>query len=316
MNKNTMRAVECTRYGPPEVLTLTDVAIPTPKDDEIRIAVKATAVTASDIFIRSSDVPFLPKIPMRCFIGITRPRKPVLGLVFAGEVDSAGSKIRRFSPGDRVYGMSGFRLGTYAEYLCLKETDSKTGAVAILPDGISFADATAAAYGGSLALQFMDKGLIQSGQHVLVFGASGTSGTIAVQYAKQLGAHVTGVCGTGNLAMVKSLGADAVVDYTVQDQFDPEIQFDFILDSVGKFKRSRLKESSRKCLRKDGKYASIDDGALILSSSRLDQIGKLVHEGIIKPIVDRTYPLEAIVEAHVYVQKGHKRGGVAIVVNI
>lgn len=309
-----MRAVECTGYGPPEVLRLAEVDIPTPRENEIRIAVKASAVTASDIFIRSSDLPLRYKIPMRLLLGITKPRKSILGLVFAGLVESAGSKITRFKPGDRVYGMTGFRFGAYAQYMCIKETDSKAGCVSILPDELSFEEATAAAYGGSLALQYMEKGGIEQNRRILVYGASGTSGTIAVQYGKYLGAHVTGVCSTRNLDFVSSLGADAVIDYSAEEYIDPGIEFDFILDSVGTIKNSKLKEACRKNLKKTGMYVSIDDGDLILSSSRLDQISGLVVEGSIKPVVEKVFPLEQIVQAHEYVEKGHKRGGVAIVI--
>jgi len=310
-----MRAVICIRYGAPDVFKLVEAEIPIPRDDEIQIALKASAVTASDIFIRSSDVPLPLKIPMRLFIGIIKPRKPILGLVFAGVVESAGSKIKRFKSGDRVYGMTGFRFGAYAEYMCLKEKDSKAGCISILPDEISFSDATAAAYGGSLAFQFMDMGDIKQNHKILVYGASGTSGTMAVQYGKYLGAHVTGVCSTKNIDLVKSLGADSVIDYTTNDDLEPGMEFDFILDSVGKMKSSKLKESCRKALKKTGKYVSIDNSDLILSSSRLDQISKLIVDGTIKPVLEKTYPLEQIVEAHEYVQKGHKRGGVALLIN-
>ncbi len=315
MKTGTMRAVKCTGYGPPEVLEMTMCDIPTPKSDEIQIAVKASAVTASDIFIRSSKLPIQYKIPMRLLIGITRPRKEILGLVFAGVVESVGAKIRRFTPGDRVYGMTGFRFGAYAEFLCLKETDSKAGAVSKLPNNIAYSDATSAAYGGSLALQYMDKGNVEKGQHILVYGASGTSGTIAVQYGKYLGARVTAVCSTRNIDLVRSLGADDVIDYTTTVGLDAGIEFDFMLDSVGKMKTSRLKESCKRCLTKNGRYVSIDTGDLILSSSRLDQIAGLVTEGHIQPVVEKTYPLEEIVAAHEYVQKGHKRGGVAIMID-
>ncbi|MFW6361613.1 MAG: NAD(P)-dependent alcohol dehydrogenase, partial [Spirochaetota bacterium] len=272
MNSGRMRAVKCTGYGPPAVLKLVEVDIPYPKENELRIAVKASAVTASDIFIRSSAIPLQYQIPMRLLIGISKPRRSILGLVFAGVVDSVGSKIKRFKPGHRVYGMTGFRFGAYAEYMCLKETDSKTGCVAFLPEEISFEEATAAAYGGSLALQYMEKGHIKPDQHVLIYGASGTSGTIAVQYAKNLGARVTGVCSTKNLKFVKSLGADAVIDYTATDSVEPGVEFDFMLDSVGKIKQSSLKQSCKQAVKKSGIFQSIDNGDLILSSSRLDQI--------------------------------------------
>jgi NADPH:quinone reductase-like Zn-dependent oxidoreductase len=293
-----MRAVKCTKYGTAEVFDSVEVDIPKPKKDEIQIAVKATAVTASDIFIRSSDLPLKFKIPMRLFIGILKPKKSILGLVFAGVVEDVGSAIKRFKTGDRVFGMVGYRFGAYAEYMCIKETDSKTGCISILPDEINYSDATALAYGGSLALQFMDKGDIRPNQNILIYGASGASGTFKVQYAKHLGAHATAVCSTNHLEFVKLLGADTVIDYTTEDQIEPGIKFDFILDSVGKTKSSKLKESCKDSLKSDGKYVSIDDEALILSSSRLDQISSLVVEGAIKPVLDKTFTLEQIVEAH------------------
>lgn len=316
MKTGKMKAVKCTRYGSPDVLKLVDTDIPLPRENEIQIAVKASAVTASDIFIRSSDLPIHFMIPMRILIGITKPRQPILGFVYAGIVESAGSAIKRFSPGDRVFGMTGFRFGAYAEYLCAKETDSKTGCVAHLPEGIPFVDATAAAYGGALALQYMDMGRIEKGHRILVYGASGNSGTIAVQYGKLLGAHVTGVCSAGNLDFVRGMGADDVIDYTTTDQLEPGSEFDFILDSVGRIKSSKLKQTCREHLKEDGKYVSVDDGDLILSSSRLGQIAGLVVAGKLKPVVDRTYALGRIVEAHRYVQNGHKRGGVAVAIDI
>ncbi len=313
--KGKMKAVECTQYGPPDVLKIIETDIPQPKDNEVQIAVKYSAVTASDIFIRSSDLPLQFRIPMRLLIGITRPRKKILGFVFAGVVESAGPKIKRFSPGDRVFGMTGFSFGAYAEYMCLKETDSKTGCISHLPQEISFKDATSAVYGGALALQYMDMGNIKEKQNILIYGASGTSGTIAVQYGKYLGARVTAVCSTKNLKFVKSLGADTVIDYTTTDSIESGTEFDFVLDSVGKIKTSKLKESCRNALKKTGRYVSIDNGDLILSSSRLDKISKLIVEGNIKPVVGKTYPLEKIVEAHEYVQNGHKQGGVAVHIN-
>jgi NADPH:quinone reductase-like Zn-dependent oxidoreductase len=307
-----MKAVECTRYGPPEVLHVIETAIPVPGNNEMQIAVKASAVTASDIFIRSSAIPVQYMIPMRIMIGITRPRRSILGLVYAGVVEAVGSEITRFSVGDRVFGMTGFRFGAYAEYMCVTETDSKTGCAAALPESISFVNATAAAYGGSLALQYMDMGHIQPGQRILVYGASGTSGTMAVQYGKYLGAHVTAVCGTHNQALATSLGADEVVDYMTTDHLDADAAYDFILDSVGKMKKSKLKENCRRSLKPGGKYVSIDNGDLILSASRLDKISELVVAGALRPVIDTTYTLDQIVAAHRYVQNGHKRGGVAI----
>jgi NADPH:quinone reductase-like Zn-dependent oxidoreductase len=309
-----MKAIVCPKYGPPEVLRLEDVAKPIPSNDEVSVKVLATAVTASDIFIRGSQIPIHFLIPMRLMIGLRRPRKSIIGLVLAGEIESIGANIRRFKPGDQVYALTGFGLGAYAEYKCMKETDSKHGCLALKPTNLTYEEATVAAYGGLLALQYMANGNIRPGQRVLIYGASGTSGTTAVQYAKHLGAEVTAVCSTANLDLVKSLGADRVIDYTEEDSPGPDAQFDFMLDAVGKMKTSKLKVACRKALAPEGVHASIDNGSLLLDSQRLDLMRELVEAGHIRPVVDRCYPFEEIVEAHRYVGAGHKRGGVAITV--
>ena len=309
-----MKAIVCTKYGPPEVLKMKEVEKPAPKDDEVLIKIFATAVTASDIFIRGSQIPIQFWIPMRIMLGLTKPRKSIIGLVLAGKIESVGKNVKGFKLGDQVYGLTGFGLGAYAEYKCMKETDSTYGCLALKPNNLSYEEATVAAYGGLLAFQYMEKGNIQRGQKVLIYGASGTSGTTAVQYAKYLGAEVTGVCSTSNLELVKSLGADSVIDYTKKDSINLIKQYDFILDAVGKIKTSGLKEACKKALTPKGKYVSIDDGKLILDSNRLALIKELVETGHIKPVVDRSYPLEQIVEAHEYVGKGHKKGGVAITI--
>lgn len=309
-----MKAIVCTKYGPPEVLKMKEVEKPAPKDDEVLIKIFATAVTASDIFIRGSQIPIQFWIPMRIMLGLTKPRKSIIGLVLAGKIESVGKNVKRFKLGDQVYGLTGFGLGAYAEYKCMKETDSTYGCLALKPNNLSYEEATVAAYGGLLAFQYMEKGNIQRGQKVLIYGASGTSGTTAVQFAKYLGAEVTGVCSTSNLELVKSLGADSVIDYSKKDSINLIKQYDFILDAVGKIKTSELKETCKKALTPKGKYVSIDDGKLILDSNRLALIKELVETGHIKPVVDRSYPLEQIVEAHEYVGKGHKKGGVAITV--
>ncbi len=309
-----MKAVVCTKYGPPEVLQIKEVAKPEPNDNEVLIKIFATAVTASDIFIRGCQVALHLWLPMRLMIGLTKPRNPIIGLVLAGEIESAGKNIKRFKTGDHVYGLTGFGLGAYAEYKCMQETDSTHGCLALKPENLTYEEATVAAYGGLLGFQFMEKGNIQPGQKVLIYGASGTTGTTAVQLAKFLGAEVTGVCSTANLELAKSLGADRVIDYTMKDSLNPGEKFDFILDAVGKRKTSKLKKACKRALVPGGKYVSIDDGNLLLDSKRLDLIKNLVEAGHIKPVIDRIYPLEQIVEAHRYVGKGHKKGGVAITV--
>lgn len=309
-----MKAILCYKYGAPEVLQIGRVNKPIPKSDELLIKIYATSVTNSDIFIRGSKLPFPIIIPFRLMMGILKPRKPIMGQVFSGKIESAGSEIKRFKTGDHVFGLTGFSLGGYADYKCMKEVDSKQGCLAIMPN-ISFEEATYAAYGGLLAIQYMEKGYIEKGNEVLIYGASGTSGTFAVQYAKHLGAIVTAVCGPKNVEFVKSLGADSVIDYTSQDAITRLEKYDFILDAVGKAKTSALKKACMKSLSKNGKYGSIDESPLLLKSDRLNQITKMVDAGFIKPVNDRVYSFEQIVEAHKYVETGHKRGNVAITVN-
>ena len=310
-----MKAIICTKYGPPEVLKIVEYQKPRPKDDEVLIKVYATSVTNSDIFIRGSNIPLRLRIPMRLMMGITRPRSQIIGEVLSGEIVQIGSKIRRFVVGDQVYGLTGFSLGAYADYKCMEEVDAKRGCIALKPRNISFEEATAAAYGGLLALQFLEKAKIEPGQKVLIYGASGTTGTVAIQYAKHLGAEVTAVCSSGNVQLVRSLGADKTIDYTAKDSISRLEVYDVILDAVGKQKTSDLKDTCKRSVRGGGSYVSIDDAALILSSERLNRIRELVEAKEIRPVTDRCYPFEQIVDAHRYVELGHKKGNVAIVVN-
>jgi NADPH:quinone reductase-like Zn-dependent oxidoreductase len=309
-----MRAIICAKYGPPEVLQIGQINKPIPKNNEVLIKVHATSVTNSDIFIRGSKVPFSLIIPFRLMIGIRRPRNPIIGEVFSGKIEAAGSEIKRFKKGDNVFGLTGFSLGGYAEYKCMEEVDSKQGCLAVMPNNIDFEEATAAAYGGLLAFQFMEEETIIPGSKVLIYGASGTTGIIAVQYAKYLGAAVTGVCGSKNIEFVKSLGVDKVLDYTKQESEGALEKYDFVLDAVGKAKTSVLKKACAKELKTGGKFVSIDDSALLLQSSRLDKIRELIESGKIKPVNDRTFSFEQIIEAHKYVEAGHKRGNVAVTV--
>lgn len=311
----TMKAVVYTKYGPPEVLRLTQYEKPVPKADEILIKICATSVTNSDLFIRSSKVALRMLIPFRLMLGIRKPRKAIIGEVFAGIVDKVGTKITRFRVGDQLYGLTGFSLGAYAEYKCMKEVDSKQGCVAIKPHNLSFEEATSAAYGGLLALQFLEKAELQPNAKVLIYGASSTSGTIALQLAKHRGAEVTGVCGSSNIGFIKALGADKTLDYTNDREIEKLERYDLVFDCVGKARSSPLKEGCKRALTQKGQLISIDDAALRLDSSRLDRIRELVEAETIKPITDRCYSLDQIVEAHHYVELGHKRGNVAITVN-
>jgi len=310
-----MKAILCPKYGPPEVMQIREVEKPSPKDNEVLIKIHATAATASDTYIRGFKIPLRFSIPMRLLMGIKKPRKPIIGLVLSGEIESAGRDIKRFKAGDQVYGLTGFGLGAYADYKCMKETDSVYGCLALKPASVSHEEATMIAYGGLLAFQYMEKGNIQPGQHVLIYGGSGTTGTIAIQYAKHLGAKVTAVCGTKHLELARSLGADETMDYSAVDTLPPGTRFDFMLDAVGKAKTSKLRTECKKALHPNGKYATIDDGSLLLDSKRLNVIKEVVDAGHIKAVLDRTFRFDEIAEAHSYVEAGHKAGGVAITVN-
>jgi NADPH:quinone reductase-like Zn-dependent oxidoreductase len=305
-----MKAIVCTKYGPPDVLQLQEVAKPTPKDNEVLVKVHATAVTSSDCLIRGSNVPLRLWLPMRLVIGLTKPRNPILGMVVAGEVESVGIEVTRFQKGNQVYAFN-IRCGTYAQYTCLPENR----VMACKPSTVTYEEAAAVPYGGLLALHFLRKSQIQSGQKVLIYGASGAVGTAAIQLAKHFGAEVTGVCSTTNVAFVKSLGADSVIDYTQEDFTNRVERYDCIFDAVGKRKSSKLKVQCKTALTPNGKYLSVDDGSPKLQSEDLNFLTELVEAGKIKPIIDRSYPLEHIVEAHRYVETGHKKGNVVITVD-
>ncbi len=301
-----MKAIICTKYGPPEVLQLREVEKPTPRKNEIGIRIYATAVTASDCIVRGFKVPAKFRIPMGLAIGFSKPRNPILGMVLAGEIESTGDEVNKFKKGDQVYTFNIRRFGAYAEYTCLPENE----VIAIKPSNLTYEEAAAIPYGGMIALHYLKKGNIQRGQKVLIYGASGAVGTSAVQLARYFNARVTGVCSTMNLEFVKSLGADAVIDYTKEDCTDGSELYDFIIDAVGKKKSSQL--PFKKALAPDGKFISVDDGSPKLRGEDLIFLTKLVESGQFKPVIDRCYPLEQIVEAHRYVDMGHKKGNVII----
>jgi NADPH:quinone reductase-like Zn-dependent oxidoreductase len=307
-----MKAVVCTKYGPPEVLQLKEVEKPTPKKNEVCIKIFATAVTASDCIVRGFKVPLSLWLPMGLAIGFTKPRFPILGIVLAGEVESIGKNVTLFKKGDQVFGWNiSPSFGTYAEYKCLNEK----GMLAIKPINLSYEQAAAIPFGGLLASYFLKKGNIRNGQKVLIYGASGAIGTAAVQLARHFGAIVTGVCSTPNLELVKSLGADTVLDYTKEDLTNRGESYDFILDAVGKRKSSNFKLQCKKALTPNGKHISVDDGSPQPRIEDLMLLKELIEAGKMKPVIDRCYPLEQIVEAHRYADKGHTKGNVVITVN-
>jgi NADPH:quinone reductase-like Zn-dependent oxidoreductase len=309
-----MKAIVCTKYGPPEVLQLTEVKKPTPKNNEVLIKIYATAVTASDCLMRRSDLPLIMSLGRGLAAGFKKPRRPVWGAVVAGEIEAVGKDVKLLREGDQVYGSTGLRLGAYAEYACMPEAGTMTGCLALKPAGMSYEAAAAIPYGAMIALHFMDKGNIRSGQKVLVYGASGANGTTAVQLAKYLGAEVTGVCSTTNLELVKSLGADKVIDYTREDSLSSLELYDFVFDAVGKRKSSKLKVECKNALAQGGKYFSVDGGMPRPRAEYLVRMKQIIEEGHFRAVIDRCYTLEQTAEAHRYVDQGHKKGNVVITV--
>jgi NADPH:quinone reductase-like Zn-dependent oxidoreductase len=310
-----MKAVVCTGYGPPSVLELRQVAEPVPKDHEVLIKVHATTVHRGDVRIRSFDVPRGRRFIARLILGFTRPKNPIIGMELAGEVESVGKDVTLFKRGDDVFAFTGWGLGAYAEYACLPEkprkSAAKDGMLAKKPANMTFEEAAAgAATAGVTALRVLRKANIQGGQQVLIYGASGSVGTYAVQLAKSLGADVTGVCSTANLEMVRSLGADRVIDYTQQDFTEGHATYDVVFDAVDKLPSSRAKRP----LKKAGIYLNVnkDSGSGGGSPEDLACLKKLIETGKVRTVIDRRYPLEEIVEAHTYVEKGHKRGNVVV----
>lgn len=294
-----MKAVVYERYGSPEVLELREIPKPTPKKNEVLVKVHATTVTAGDWRMRKAD-PFLARL----FNGLFKPKRvKVLGFELAGVVEEVGAKAQAFKPGDEVFASCGLRFGGYAEYATLPENDL----MAIKPANMTFEEAAAVPIGGLTALRFIQSSGLKAGGNILIYGASGSVGTFAVQIAKAIGADVTAVCSTSNVDLVKSLGADEVIDYTRDDFTKISSSFDVVFDSVGKTSKSACKA----LLKPNGKYVSVT-GSPKAGINDLLRLKELIETGKLKSVIDRNYPLEQIREAHAYVESFRKRGNVAV----
>jgi len=308
-----MKAATYERYGPPEVLHLSELEKPIPKDDEALVKIIATTVTAGDVRMRGFYVPASFWLPARLALGLTRPKRKILGMEISGIIESVGKNVEKFKAGDEVYAETDFG-GGYAEYICLPATDkiTKKGIVCAMakkPVNLTFEEAAAVPVGGVTALAFLRKANIAKGRKILIYGASGSVGTYTVQLARYYGAEVTGVCSTRNLEFVRSLGAEKVIDYTKEDFTKNGQIYDVVFDAVGKISRSHVKGS----LAKEGVFLSTWKAGKI-EPGDLAILKELIEAGEIRPIIDRRYSLEQVVEAHRYVEAGHKKGNVVITV--
>jgi NADPH:quinone reductase-like Zn-dependent oxidoreductase len=299
---NQMKAIVCTKSGPPDVLQLRELEKPMPRENEVLVRVHAATATVGDVVLRKLHPLFF--LPLQLF-GMKRKRIP--GHELAGEIEAVGKQVKRFKIGDRVFGTTtGLSVGANAEYVCLPETWG-TGVLATAPTNMTYEEAAAVPVGGMTALYILRKANIHSRQKVLIYGASGSVGTFAVQIAKNYGAEVTGVCGAANVELVKSLGADHVIDYTKEDFTKSGQTYDVIFDAVGKTSLSR----SKGALKEKGVYLSVRSSTSEETENLLF-LKELIEAGKIRPIIDRCYPLEQTAEAHRYVEAGHKKGNVVI----
>ena len=309
-----MKAVICTKYGPPEVLQIREVQKPSPKPNEVLIKILATTAHIGDTKIRRFEPGLGPvkdfffKPIMRIIVGFTGPRKKILGMELSGEIEAIGKDVTLFKVGDSVFASTEFRFGTYAHYCCIPEN----GILAIKPINMTHEEAAPVSNGGITALIHLRKANIKQGQKVLIYGASGSVGTYAVQIAKYYGAEVTAVCSSSNLELVKTLGSDKVIDYTQKDFSENGEIYDVIYDAVGKIKSSKRKKS----LSKSGQYLNVltMSGNIKLNVKDLYAFKELCEAGKLRTVIDRRYSIEEIVEAHRYVDKGHKKGNVVITI--
>lgn len=319
-----MKAIAWTSYGSPEVLKVIKTPKPTPKKDEILIKIKSSTVTTGDVKLRACNVPTGFWLPTRLVFGLFKPRKTIPGMEFSGVIEAVGQDVSLFNVKDEVYGTAGIKLGAHAEYICISEK----AALVKKPNGNNHEESVAAIFGGLTAIHFLkDKADLQKGQQILINGASGAVGTASIQLAKYLGAHITGVCSTKNINLVQSLGAEKVIDYTktdIRESNKDGNKYDVILDTVGNLSTANCKN----LLKKQGKFITINTGLLTTLSSlfkanvicgvavetkeNLEHLKILMETANMQAVIDKVYPLEGIIVAHQYVDKGRKRGNVVI----
>lgn len=303
-----MKGVIYTQYGPPDVLQLQTIAKPTPRDHDVLIKIHATTVTVGDVRMRKFEVPRGQWLPARLYLGFFKPKRATLGMELAGKIEAVGKAVTRFKAGDDVFASTFYaNFGGYAEYKCLPED----GVLALKPANITYEEAAAGfATGGLTALLNLRKAKLQRGQTILVYGASGSVGTFAVQLARSFGADVTGVCSTGNVELVQSLGANRVIDYTQADFAQSGETYDVVFDAVGKLSP----EQGKRALKKAGLYLNVNQTSGTFTAADLNFLKTLIEAGKLQPVIDRCYSLDQIVEAHRYVETGHKKGNVVITV--
>lgn len=311
-----MKAIKCLKYGGSENLVMDDFEKPSPKANEVLIKIKATSVTASDILIRKLDEPPIPKFILQLIFGFGKPKNPILGMVSSGVVVDKGAKVTSFNVGDEVFAYGSIspmkhRFGSYAEFICLPQDWN----IALKPENVSYEEAAAIPYGGLLASHLINQAEIKKGDEVLIYGASGSIGTAALQLAKNAGAQVTSVCSERNFELVHSLGSDKVIDYSAENAVDELGTYKYVIDAVGNSKTSTLKEKSKGALSDGGKYLSIDNGVPKTPKRSFLKLRELVESGRLKPVIDKVFPLEKMAEAHNYVELGHKRGNVIVTVS-
>ncbi|WP_167618629.1 NAD(P)-dependent alcohol dehydrogenase [Maribellus sediminis] len=324
-----MKAVVCEKYGTPEVLHVVEADKPAPKDNEVLVKVMATTANAADARIRGAVFPSIFNFPVKLAMGFKGPRKKVLGVELSGVIEAVGKNVRHYQVGDEIFASSGASFGAYAEYCCLPEN----AVMATKPKNMSFEEAAAVPHCALAALHYLKKGNVDTGQKVMVYGASGGIGTYAVQIAKAFGAKVTGVCSTANVEQVKALGADEVIDYTREALSKENTTYDVIFDTIGKapittcvnlleeggmylsavhLELSRILEGIKLSVTSSKKVIG---GVAPYTSENLNFLKSLIEEGKLKAAIDKTFPLEQIREAHAYVDTGHKKGHVVLKVN-